>query len=68
MESAYIYFLKCVYILARERNEPNYLAAFWYCPKIYRARFPEVPRSQEVVNKSSNKIHQTWGPPFSRAL
>ena len=22
----------------------------------------------EVVSKSSNKIHQTWGPPFSRAL
>ena len=22
----------------------------------------------EVVSKSSSKIHQTWGPPFSRAL
>ena len=22
----------------------------------------------EVVSKSSNKIHATWGPPFSRAL
>ena len=22
----------------------------------------------EVVSKSRNKIHQTWGPPFSRAL
>ena len=22
----------------------------------------------EVVSKSSNKNHQTWGPPFSRAL
>ena len=22
----------------------------------------------EVVSKSINKIHQTWGPPFSRAL
>ena len=22
----------------------------------------------EVVSKSSNKIHQTWGPPFSQAL
>ena len=22
----------------------------------------------EVVSKSSNKIHQTWGPPFNQAL
>ena len=22
----------------------------------------------EVVSNSKNKIHQTWGPPFSRAL
>ena len=22
----------------------------------------------EVVSNSSNRIHQTWGPPFSRAL
>ena len=22
----------------------------------------------EVVSKSKNKIHQTWGPPLSRAL
>ena len=22
----------------------------------------------EVVNRSTNKIHATWGPPFSRAL
>ena len=35
-----------------------------------------VPRLREycrqiqagLVSKSSNKIHQTWGPPFSRAL
>ena len=34
------------------------------------ARFRECFRQvlAEVVSKSSNKIHQTWAKPFSRAL
>ena len=50
-------FLKNVYvcILATERNEPNYLATLWHCPKICRARFP-VPRSHEVVSNRSRTI------------
>ena len=42
----------------------------------YRALLKVVPRLREccrqgqadVVSNSSNNIHQTWGPPFSRAL
>ena len=44
--------------------------------RMYRARKKVGPRLREccrqsqaeVVSKDRSKIHQTWGPPFSRAL
>ena len=44
-----------------------------YCTGVAKRVLPRLRECSrqveaEVVSNSSNKIHQTWGPPFSRAL
>ena len=55
---------------------PLFYRLFHTLSNLYRARLKMIPRLREccrqsqaeVLSKSSNKIHQTWGPSFSRAL
>ena len=59
-------------VSGRSQNQTEKLTGQLYTgdPFMARSRFGECFRQveAEVISYSSNKIHQTWGPPFSSAL